>query len=77
LHGHAELVGELGLGGRNFFRLSEAVEHDGGPAAASARAMPRPIPLVEPVISDTRPESGRAAASSLNVSGLFMTWLRG
>jgi len=47
------------------------------PAAARARAMPRPIPLVEPVISDTRPESGRAAASSLSVRGLFMTWLRG
>ena len=25
------------------------------PAAANARAMPRPIPLVEPVTSDTRP----------------------
>jgi hypothetical protein len=47
------------------------------PAAASARAMPSPIPLVEPVISDTRPASGRATANSSRVRGLFMTWLRG
>jgi hypothetical protein len=46
------------------------------PAAASARAMPRPIPLVEPVIRETRPASGRAAVISLCVSGLFMVRLR-
>src|SRR4029077_3991732 len=46
-------------------------------AAASAQAMPSPIPLVEPVIRDTRPASWRAVASSCWVSGLFIAGLRG
>src|SRR6516162_6677573 len=43
------------------------------PAAASARAMPRPIPLVDPVTSETRPPSARAAAVMVfDLMGTFM-----
>jgi hypothetical protein len=47
------------------------------PALASARAMPSPMPLVEPVRSETRPASGRAMVSSFFVTGLFIARLRG
>src|SRR6516164_11281261 len=42
------------------------------PARASARAMPRPMPLVDPVTSDTFPVSVRAAPISLCITGMFM-----
>src|SRR5262249_61223074 len=42
------------------------------PAAASARAMPSPIPLVEPVTSDTLPASVGPAAT---FSGLMATFM--
>src|SRR6516165_10324872 len=42
------------------------------PAAASARAMPRPIPLVDPVTSETRPQSARAAAMLSDLMATFM-----
>src|SRR4051794_38007988 len=46
------------------------------PAAARLRAMPRPIPLVEPVTSATRPAKSRAAAGRVRV-WMFMAMLRG
>jgi hypothetical protein len=44
------------------------------PAAASAQAMPRPIPLVDPVTSETRPASGPAATMVFDLTGTFMIW---
>src|SRR5262245_35923254 len=43
------------------------------PAAAKARAMPRPIPLVEPVTSDTLP--ARAAPGLTIASGLMAMFM--
>ena len=34
--------------------------------------MPRPMPLVDPVISDTLPVSARAVAISCFITGMFM-----
>src|SRR3974390_276371 len=42
------------------------------PAAASARAMPRPMPLVDPVTSETRPASARTAMMLSDLIGTFM-----
>jgi hypothetical protein len=56
-HPHLEIGSDLRLRIGNVFRLAEAVEEDSEPAAAKARAMPNPIPLVDPVTSDTLPES--------------------
>ena len=42
------------------------------PAAASARAIPRPMPLVEPVTKDTLSLSGCAAATPRSVMAMFM-----
>jgi hypothetical protein len=42
------------------------------PAAASARAMPRPMPLVDPVTSETRPASARTAVMVSDLIGTFM-----
>ena len=54
------LVGERGALRLDLDRVAEAVEHDGGAGScASARAMPRPMPLVEPVTMAVRPSSGR------------------
>ena len=39
---------------------------------ALGAAIRRPIPLVDPVISDTRPSGGRAAFNLLCVRGLFI-----
>src|SRR5436190_16055366 len=43
------------------------------PASASARAMPRPIPLVDPVTRETLPASGRVAAAPCVLTWMFMT----
>ena len=43
------------------------------PAAASARAMPSPMPLVEPVTSDTLPSSDGRADAAASGACMFMT----
>jgi len=48
------------------FRTIEA------PSAASARAIPSPIPLVEPVTTATLPCNGRMAARSSGATFMFM-----
>src|SRR5215207_5029457 len=47
------------------------------PASASAQAIPSPMPLVEPVTSETLPASGRAAATPCVLSWIFMAVLSG
>jgi len=42
------------------------------PAAAKALAMPRPIPLVDPVTSDTLPASTSRAATFSGLMAMFM-----
>ena len=43
------------------------------PAAASARAMPSPMPLVDPVTSDTLPSSEGVADVAASGACMFMT----
>src|SRR3954454_15301013 len=45
------------------------------PASASARAIPSPMPLVEPVTSETLPVNGRRAATPFVLSWIFMAVL--
>lgn len=45
------------------------------PAAAKARAMPKPIPLVDPVISDTLPVSASRLLIFSGLTVMFMTTL--
>src|SRR5436190_2545700 len=45
------------------------------PASASARAIPSPMPLVDPVTSETLPASGRRAATPCVLSWIFMAVL--
>ena len=45
------------------------------PAAAKARAMPKPIPLVDPVTSDTLPASASRLSVFSGLTAMFMTTL--
>jgi len=69
---NTEMMGNFCFGVRNVLVTAEPISTTSEPARASARAMPRPMPLVDPVTSDTFPASVRAAPISLCITGMFM-----